>query len=39
MTNPNAGATFKPVSGTKDVPTDPDFPERTVRIGAGLSDK
>ena len=39
MSNPNAAITFKPVDGTKSVPIDPDFPERTVSIGAGLSEK
>ena len=39
MSNPNAGVAFRPVDGTKSVSVDPDFPERTVGIGAGLTEK
>ena len=39
MSNPNAAVAFKPVDGTKSVSVDPNFPERTVGIGAGLTEK
>jgi hypothetical protein len=29
---------FKPTKETKDIVLDPAYPERTVRIGAGLSE-
>jgi len=35
----NLGApAFKPTKETKDIVLDPVYPERTVRIGAGLSE-
>ena len=39
MSNPNATVAFKPVDGTKNVSVEPDFPERTVLIGAGMDLK
>src|SRR4051812_13381786 len=39
MDNPNSGAAFMPVSGTKKVLVDPDCAEHTVCIDVGLSEK
>ncbi len=37
--NPEQGATFQAPKETKKVNVDPEFPDRNVIIGAGLSDK
>ena len=39
MSNPNGNLSFRPSKETKAVPIDADFPERTVLIGAGMSQK
>jgi hypothetical protein len=39
MSNPLGGTAFKPPKETKDIILDPAYPERTIRIGAGLSEK
>jgi hypothetical protein len=38
MSSPLGGAVFKPAKETKDIVLDPAHPERTVRIGADLSE-
>ena len=38
MSDPLSGPAFKPAKETKDIVLDPAYPERTVRIGAGLSE-
>jgi hypothetical protein len=38
MSNPLCGTAFKPPKETKDIVVDSAYPERTVRIGAGLSE-
>jgi hypothetical protein len=37
--NPHGGLAFQAAKETKKIPVDDAFPERTVIIGAGLSDK
>jgi ribosomal protein S16 len=39
MINMLGGAAFKPSKDTKDIVLDPEQPERTIRIGARLSEK
>ena len=39
MSNPLGGAAFKPSNETKPIVLDPKHPERTIQIGAGLSEK
>ncbi|KAM0923579.1 hypothetical protein ACQ4PT_005449 [Festuca glaucescens] len=38
MSDPLSGPAFKPAKETKDIVLDPAYPERTVRIGAGLNE-
>jgi hypothetical protein len=38
MSGQLGGTAFKPPKETKDIVLDPAYPERTVRIGAGLSE-
>ena len=38
MSDPLSGPAFKPAKETKDIVLDPAYLERTVRIGAGLSE-
>lgn len=39
LSNPEQSAVFQPPKGTKKIPVDAEHPERTVIIGAGLSEK
>ena len=39
LTNPLGNIAFKAINETKVIQIDPENPERTVQIGAGLDDK
>jgi hypothetical protein len=39
MSNPLGGTVFKLPKETKDIVLDPSYPERPVRISAGLTEK